>query len=164
MLSEFPMDPPRPAASDIDETGSSGTAADPTFPCPICGEELQGAVKKCRHCGEWIERDCEVCHTPLRGVYAARGICVACSTARHVPAAWEPQLPEPSPPTRSRGVAALLSLFLGGLGIHRFYLGRPLSGIFYLVFFWTLIPTLIAIVEALRLGLMSEADFRRMYD
>ena len=34
---------------------------------------------------------------------------------------------------KSTLVAYLLLLFLGGLGIHRFYLGRPISGIFYLL-------------------------------
>ena len=34
---------------------------------------------------------------------------------------------------KSKVVAALLSLFLGGLGIHRFYLGRTGSGIAMLV-------------------------------
>ena len=34
---------------------------------------------------------------------------------------------------KSTLVAYLLLLFLGGLGIHRFYLGRPVSGIFYLL-------------------------------
>lgn len=133
------------------------------FPCPICGEELQAAVKKCRHCGEWIERDCEVCHTPLRGIYAARGICVECSAARNVPAPIEPSYP-PVVSSKSKGVATLLSLFLGGLGAHRFYLGRPLSGIMYLVFFWTLIPALLAFAEVFRLGLMGEDEFHRKYD
>jgi TM2 domain-containing membrane protein YozV len=58
----------------------------------------------------------------------------------------------------------LLSLFLGALGVHRFYLGRPLSGIFYLVFFWTLIPALLAFLEVFRLGLMSDEEFHRKYD
>ena len=34
---------------------------------------------------------------------------------------------------KSTVVAYLLWFFLGGLGIHRFYLGRPISGIFYLL-------------------------------
>ncbi|WP_218966776.1 TM2 domain-containing protein [Snodgrassella alvi] len=36
--------------------------------------------------------------------------------------------------TKSRIVAALLAFFLGGLGIHKFYLNQNLQGILYLVF------------------------------
>jgi TM2 domain-containing membrane protein YozV len=44
--------------------------------------------------------------------------------------------------------AVLLALFLGGLGIHKFYLGQNSQGILYLLFFWTYIPALIAFFEA----------------
>jgi TM2 domain-containing membrane protein YozV len=44
-------------------------------------------------------------------------------------------------------VAVLLALFLGGVGAHRFYMGEVGLGILYAVFFWTLIPGLIAFVE-----------------
>ena len=59
--------------------------------------------------------------------------------------------------------AALLALFLGGLGAHRFYLGRTGSGILYLLFFWTFIPALIAFVEAIILLTMSDEDFVKKY-
>ena len=49
---------------------------------------------------------------------------------------------------KNRVVAALLALFMGYLGIHRFYLGQW-WGLFYLLFFWTGIPGLIAFIEAL---------------
>ena len=49
-------------------------------------------------------------------------------------------------------------MLLGGLGVHRFYLGQW-WGIVYLVFFWTYIPALIAIVEAIQFFTMSEAEF-----
>ena len=46
-------------------------------------------------------------------------------------------------------IAILLALFLGGIGIHKFYLGQPLAGILYLLFCWTGIPAIIAFFEAL---------------
>jgi TM2 domain-containing membrane protein YozV len=52
-------------------------------------------------------------------------------------------------PGKDRLVAAALALLLGGLGIHKFYLGRTALGIVYLLFCWTGIPTLIAWVEAI---------------
>lgn len=48
---------------------------------------------------------------------------------------------------KSPGVALLLTLFLGGLGAHRFYLEDAKTGIWYILFVWTLIPSLIALFE-----------------
>ena len=45
-------------------------------------------------------------------------------------------------------LAVVLALFLGGLGIHKFYLGQVGMGILYLLFSWTFIPSLVAFVEA----------------
>lgn len=43
----------------------------------------------------------------------------------------------------------LLALFLGGFGIHHFYLGRTLAGVLSVVFFWTFIPAIFALIEIL---------------
>jgi len=44
--------------------------------------------------------------------------------------------------------AVLLALFLGGLGIHKFYMGKIGLGVLYLIFCWTYIPAIIAFIEA----------------
>lgn len=41
----------------------------------------------------------------------------------------------------------LLALFLGGVGGHKFYAGKIGAGILYLVFCWTFIPAIIALIE-----------------
>lgn len=64
---------------------------------------------------------------------------------------------------KSRVVAALLAAFFGGFGIHKFYLGRPGMGLLYLVFVWTLIPTLVAICESWLYLLSSREEFHRKY-
>ncbi|NNM34161.1 MAG: TM2 domain-containing protein [Gemmatimonadetes bacterium] len=130
--------------------------------CPFCMASLLEEAQKCRHCGEWVARPCKRCGTSLRGKWAARGICVECegkksgTLVRHHSGlvAAEP---------RSKSVAALTSFFLGGLGSHRFYLGDPFTGLFYLVFCWTFIPSLIGMIEGVRFAVMEDEEFQRRY-
>lgn len=64
---------------------------------------------------------------------------------------------------RNRIAAALLAFFLGGFGVHKFYLGRTGAGILYLLFFWTFIPAIVAFVEMIIYLTMSDEDFARKY-
>ncbi len=64
---------------------------------------------------------------------------------------------------KSRGITILLALLLGGLGGHRFYLGQMTAGVLMLLFFWTLIPTLIAVVDIIRYLVMGEVEFQKRY-
>lgn len=65
---------------------------------------------------------------------------------------------------KNKIVAALLAFFLGGLGIHKFYLGENGMGILYLLFCWTFIPGVIAFFEFLGLILMSDQAFNAKYN
>lgn len=49
----------------------------------------------------------------------------------------------------SKVAYVLLALFLGGLGIHNFYAGKVGLGALYLVFCWTFIPAIAALVQAI---------------
>lgn len=63
----------------------------------------------------------------------------------------------------NRNTAIILAVFLGGLGIHRFYVGRVLSGFIYLIFSWTFIPLIIGILEAISWSTMSNEQFFKRY-
>ena len=52
-----------------------------------------------------------------------------------------------SPHGKNPTTGTLLAVFLGGFGAHRFYLHDNL-GLIYLLFFWTLIPSIFGLVEA----------------
>lgn len=52
-------------------------------------------------------------------------------------------------PYKSKGTAVVLAFFLGGLGVHKFYLNKPGQGVLYLLFCWTLIPAIIALIESI---------------
>jgi TM2 domain-containing membrane protein YozV/Tfp pilus assembly protein PilE len=49
----------------------------------------------------------------------------------------------------SKAILLLLTFFLGCIGAHKFYLGKYWQGALYLIFFWTVIPSLVALVELL---------------
>jgi len=65
---------------------------------------------------------------------------------------------------KSKTTAALLAFFLGAFGAQFFYLGKVGRGILCLLFFWTFIPTLVAIIDFIRFLIMSDADFDRRYN
>ena len=64
---------------------------------------------------------------------------------------------------RSRVAAALFAFFLGGLGIHKFYLGRTGEGVIYLIFFWTFIPAIVAFIEGIIYLTMGDDEFAQKY-
>ena len=64
---------------------------------------------------------------------------------------------------KNRYIAALLAFFLGGLGVHKFYLGKW-TGIFYLALCWTYIPSIIALVEAILYLVNGEDAFNEKYN
>ena len=53
---------------------------------------------------------------------------------------------------KSRSTATLLTLLLGGVGAHRFYLDQPGLGVLYLAFCWSFIPAIVALFELVVIG------------
>lgn len=51
----------------------------------------------------------------------------------------------------------LLAVFLGSFGIHKFYAGKTMQGILHILFCWTTIPHVLAIISAI-LTLFKPAD------
>ncbi|GAB4156523.1 MAG: TM2 domain-containing protein [Candidatus Promineifilaceae bacterium] len=64
---------------------------------------------------------------------------------------------------KNRVTAGLLAILLGGLGIHKFYLGQSGQGVLYLLFCWTFVPALIGFIEGIIYLSMSEAEFQNKY-
>lgn len=59
----------------------------------------------------------------------------------------------------SRITAAILSILLGGLGAHKFYLGKTLQGIIYIVLAPTGISSLIGVLEGIRFLCLNDEHF-----
>jgi TM2 domain-containing membrane protein YozV len=65
--------------------------------------------------------------------------------------------------TRSKTVAGLLGIFLGGIGVHKFYLGQGGLGVLYLLFCWTFIPMIVGFIEGIIYLTMSDDRFAEKY-
>lgn len=66
----------------------------------------------------------------------------------------------PAWPIKSKIVAGILGIFLGGLGIHKFYLGKIGQGILYLLFCWTGIPEIIGFIEGIVYLCSNDENFQ----
>lgn len=104
--------------------------------------------KFCSECGTVIKVKAEIC--PKCGVRqmgspVALNLCLTASNGK------------------SKIAAALLAFFLGGFGIHKFYLGQVGLGIVYLIFRWTFIPAIIAFIEFILFLTMSDETFNLKY-
>lgn len=64
---------------------------------------------------------------------------------------------------KNRILAAALAIFLGGLGLHHFYLGKTLRGVIYLLTCWTGIPAIIGFVEGIVYLFTSDKKFQKDY-
>ena len=60
---------------------------------------------------------------------------------------------------RDKNIAGVLALFFGWIGLHRFYLRQRALGILSVVFFWTGIPALIGLIDALVFFTMDKDEF-----
>lgn len=65
---------------------------------------------------------------------------------------------------KNKTTAGLLAIFLGGIGAHKFYLGKNGLGLLYLVFVWTYIPAILGLVEGISYLSMSVEDFNKKYN
>lgn len=64
---------------------------------------------------------------------------------------------------KSRILAAVLAIFLGGLSIHKFYMGKIGWGVVYLLFCWTGVPAIVALVEGIIYLFSDDTTFNSKY-
>ena len=68
-----------------------------------------------------------------------------------------------TPQESKKVVAGILAILLGGLGVHKFFLGNTVAGIIMLVLSCTGIPALIGLIEGIIYLTKSDAEFDAIY-
>lgn len=164
--------------------GMSGKRSSDEKFCFACGKVIHATAVSCPHCGAF-----QVIHSGLPSAPAVetgralvpsddtavmhnKVFCRGCGkpihkTAFMCPHCGAPQAAATSRTTiqsqKSKNTAGILAIFLGGLGVHKFYLDELGLGIFYLLFCWTFIPAFIALIEGLIYLTMTDEHFARKY-
>lgn len=118
--------------------------------CPQCGAPIDAAATKCEYCG-----------APLTPTATPQ------PKPQPQPAYTQPTYAQPAHyddrrnwPVKSKIVAGVLALLLGGLGVHKFYLGKTGLGILYLLFCWTYIPGIIGFIEGIMILTSNDENFQ----
>lgn len=127
--------------------------------CPYCAEKINAKAKKCKHCGEILDvtmRELEMLKSHKKDIYVTNNAASSATSAVTAPTF--------SYSRRTKSAAVLWCLFFGGVGAHKFYLGRTTSGIVYLLLCWTFLPAIASIFETFYLLVMSPEEFDRRFN
>ena len=120
--------------------------------CPQCGAPIEVGATECKFCGEKL-----VTQTVTEQVQQSQSQPqivvqqVAQATVSGINPSW---------PVKSKTVAGILGIFFGGLGLHKFYMGKPLMGILYLCLSWTFVPEVIGFFEGISYLCSSDENFQ----
>lgn len=95
------------------------------------------------------------CHNCGRDLADDVMVCPYCATQQRGPTPID---------LKSQTLTVMLAVLGGAFGFHRFYLRKYISGVFYLLFFWTAIPSLISLVEMILIAFMSPSEWAKKYN
>lgn len=134
------------------------------FICADCNTEIKGK-NYCKHCVEElfdeknkkIEKLEDSSDKGTTVFMNAGGGASSSSSAAATGGGYAPVC------TKNKIVAGILALFLGGIGAHKFYLGRIGQGILYLLFCWTGIPAVLGLIEGIIYLISSDENFAMKY-
>lgn len=127
--------------------------------CPQCGAPIAQGATECKYCGEGIKQVTPQQQVPQQPQYQQQAPNYQ-QPYQQAPY-QQPQVinvynqnpygdgVNPAWPVKSKIAAGILGILLGGLGIHKFYMGKIGMGILYLLFCWTGIPAIIGFIEGI---------------
>ena len=106
--------------------------------CRNCGQPMDNVAAFCTHCGAGKGNGTSFCPNCGNAVDPNAVVCVKCGVAlnnmggQYNPGYQQPGYNpgyNPGRPLKSKMAAGLLGIFLGGFGVHNFYLGYTGKGV-----------------------------------
>jgi TM2 domain-containing membrane protein YozV len=139
------------------------------YQCPYCrrteniADELipdGGKTIQCSGCGHP-----NVVSKPLPVIPGPEErICSGCNSLIHKSKRICPVCGQRTPAYKSRTTAAIFALLLGGIGVHKFYLGNISWGIIYILFSWTYIPLIASLIEGIMYLVQQDDEWDLKYN
>lgn len=131
--------------------------------CPQCGAPIDPGASECKFCGEKLvqqqmnQRMNQAQQAPPPQVQPQ---IVYVQQPQPVVQPVYTTAINPAWPIKSKVAAGILGILLGGIGVHKFYLGKIGMGILYLLFCWTGIPEVVGFIEGIVYLCSNDENFQ----
>ena len=147
--------------------------------CTNCGIAMNAGAVACTSCGfppNAARNFCGNCAARVNS--PAQVMCTSCGAGIGGTPAYSPAAPPYGTSAKSKTTAGILAILIGGIGVHKFYLGRTNPGIimavvfgvcfcssfvFILPFFGCMALGIIGLVEGIIMLSKSDAQFQQEY-
>ena len=131
--------------------------------CPQCGAPIDPTATECKFCGEKL-----TIQQTMPQMQSQQGYVQQPGQSQQPHIIIQQAAPQqnyysginPTWPIKNKIVAGVLGIFLGGIGIHKFYLGKVGMGILYLLFCWTGIPAIVGFIEGIIYLCSNDENFQ----
>ena len=123
--------------------------------CPQCAAPIDPGAAECEFCGEKL-----AVQQAAQQVQQPQPVYVQQPQPQVVTQQVYMTGINPSWPVKSKIAAGLLGIFLGGIGVHKFYMGKIGMGILYLLFCWTGIPAIVGFIEGVIYLCSNDENFQ----
>lgn len=129
--------------------------------CPQCGAPIDPSATECKFCGEKVavQQAAQQQQQPQPQVVIQQPqpqVVIQQAAPQQVYVSGI----NPAWPVKSKVAAGVLGILLGGIGVHKFYLGKIGMGILYLCFCWTGIPAIVGFIEGIMYLCANDENFQ----
>jgi len=132
----------------------AAAVATPVF-CTNCGTSMSPQAMACSACGFGVGSSINFCRNCAAPATPGQTMCLTCGS----------NLTAFRPDDKTKMAAGLLAIFLGGFGVHKFYLGYTTAGVIQILI--TLVTcgigSIVALVEGIIYLTKSDAEFHQTY-